>query len=163
MRFVPRILWLWLQSSMRRVRMWSWFPRDSDLRMTTLARPSSNCKQQRGCYKRTITTYVQLENTNSCRGPQGACRQDELIDGVPAVVTWLSLDQKSRRLVRDGCQPGSELSDSRRPVRMWTRKQRTLLGCVTRQRLVKTVDWEDLVRAVVWISVSAIVTCSYDP
>jgi hypothetical protein len=38
----------------------------------------------------------------------------------------------------------------------------TALEAVTRQRLVKTAEWEDLVRAVVWISDSAIVTCSYD-
>jgi hypothetical protein len=38
--------------------------------------PSS---RQRGCYIRTITTSVQLENKNSGLGSQGACHQDELI------------------------------------------------------------------------------------
>jgi hypothetical protein len=40
----------------------------------------------RGCYMRTITASVQLENKNSGRGSQGACRQDELIGGKPPVV-----------------------------------------------------------------------------
>jgi hypothetical protein len=39
-----------------------------------------------GIFARTITASVQLENKNSGRGSQGACRQDELIDGKPPVV-----------------------------------------------------------------------------
>jgi hypothetical protein len=34
-------------------------------------------------------------------------------------------------------------------VRTWARKQRALLGSVTRQRLVKTANWEDFMCAVV--------------
>jgi hypothetical protein len=60
--------------------------RDSDLRMTALARPSSNCNRQRGCYIRTIITSVQLENKNSGHGSQGAYRQDELICSKPPVI-----------------------------------------------------------------------------
>jgi hypothetical protein len=41
---------------------------------------------QKGCYMRTITASVQLENKNSGRGSQGACCQDELIDGKRQVV-----------------------------------------------------------------------------
>jgi hypothetical protein len=41
---------------------------------------------QRGCYMRTITASVQLENRISGRDPQGACRQDEVIDGKPPFV-----------------------------------------------------------------------------
>jgi hypothetical protein len=40
----------------------------------------------RGCYIRTITASVQVENKNSGHGSQGACRQDELIGGKPPVV-----------------------------------------------------------------------------
>jgi hypothetical protein len=42
--------------------------------------------RERGCYMRIITGGVQLENKNSGRGSQGACRQDELIGGKPPVV-----------------------------------------------------------------------------
>jgi hypothetical protein len=45
--------------------------------------PSS---RQKGCCIRTITASVQLENKNSGRGSQGACREDELIGGKPPVV-----------------------------------------------------------------------------
>jgi hypothetical protein len=45
-----------------------------------------NLKFQRGCYIRTITASVQLENKNSGRESQEACRQDELISGNPPVV-----------------------------------------------------------------------------
>jgi hypothetical protein len=45
--------------------------------------PSSH---QRGCYIRTITASVHLENKNSGSGSQGALRQDELIGGKPPVV-----------------------------------------------------------------------------
>jgi hypothetical protein len=41
---------------------------------------------QRGCYLRTITASVQLENTITGREFQGACRQDELTGGKPPVV-----------------------------------------------------------------------------
>jgi hypothetical protein len=41
------------------------------------------------CYMRTITEIVQLENKNSGRGSQGACRQDELIGDKPPVVKQL--------------------------------------------------------------------------
>jgi hypothetical protein len=49
-------------------KTWSWAPQDSDLRMTALARTSSNREatdpsyRQRGCYIRTITASVELEN-----------------------------------------------------------------------------------------------------
>jgi hypothetical protein len=63
---------------------------DSNLRIIALARTRSNCKQQThplvGCYIRTVTASVQLENKNSGRGTQGACRQDELLGGKPPVV-----------------------------------------------------------------------------
>jgi hypothetical protein len=42
--------------------------------------------RQRGCYIRTITASVQLENKNTGRGSQGACRQDEMFDGKPPIV-----------------------------------------------------------------------------
>jgi hypothetical protein len=45
--------------------------------------PSS---RQRGCYIRTITASVQLENKIIGRYSQGACRQNELIGGKPPVV-----------------------------------------------------------------------------
>jgi hypothetical protein len=38
----------------------------------------------------------------------------------------LGVNEKSRRLVSDGIQPGSELWDTRRPVRTWARKLRKL-------------------------------------
>jgi hypothetical protein len=38
---------------------------------------------------RTITTSVQVENKITGRGCQGACRQDELTGGKPAVVKQL--------------------------------------------------------------------------
>jgi hypothetical protein len=42
----------------------------------------NNCKRQTsplgGCYIRTITASVRLENKNPGRGSQEACRQDEL-------------------------------------------------------------------------------------
>jgi hypothetical protein len=41
-------------------KMWSWSPRDSDLRMTELARTSSNCKRQTYPLVRNITATVQL-------------------------------------------------------------------------------------------------------
>jgi hypothetical protein len=43
--------------------------------------PSS---RQTGCYVRTITASVQLENKITGRESQGACRQDELIGGKTA-------------------------------------------------------------------------------
>jgi hypothetical protein len=42
--------------------------------------------RQRGCYIRTITAIVQLENKNNGRESQGDCRQDELIGGKLPVV-----------------------------------------------------------------------------
>jgi hypothetical protein len=48
--------------------------------MTALTRINSNCNM------RTITVSVQLENKITNRDAQGACRQDELIGGKPAVV-----------------------------------------------------------------------------
>jgi hypothetical protein len=60
-------------------KMWSWLPRESDLRMTALARVSSNCE-------RTMTASVQLKKKKSRRESQGAWRQDELIGGKPPVV-----------------------------------------------------------------------------
>jgi hypothetical protein len=45
--------------------------------------PSS---RQRGCYIRTITASVQLENKITDHESQGACRQDELIGGNLPVV-----------------------------------------------------------------------------
>jgi hypothetical protein len=46
--------------------------------------PSS--RQQRGCYLRTVTASVQLENKIIGRESQGACREDELISGKPQVM-----------------------------------------------------------------------------
>jgi hypothetical protein len=77
----------------------------------------------------------------------------------PSELSWFSGVQsrwfESRRLL-----------DSGQPVRTWARKQRTLLGSVTRQP-VNTADWEDLsvcpvVNVRVWISNSVTVTCSYN-
>jgi hypothetical protein len=45
--------------------------------------PSS---RQRGCYIRTITASVQLENKITGRGSKGTCRRDELIGGKLLVV-----------------------------------------------------------------------------
>jgi hypothetical protein len=42
--------------------------------------------RQRGCYIRTITASVQLENTITGRESQGACRQEEEFGGKPPVV-----------------------------------------------------------------------------
>jgi hypothetical protein len=42
--------------------------------------------RQRGRYIRTLTEIVQLENKITSRESQGACRQDELMGGTPAVV-----------------------------------------------------------------------------
>jgi hypothetical protein len=42
-------------------KIWSWVPWDSDLRMTSLARTSINCKRQRGCYIRTTTQVFSLK------------------------------------------------------------------------------------------------------
>jgi hypothetical protein len=41
--------------------------------------------RQRGCYIRTITANVQLENKIIGRESQAACRQDRLIGGKPPV------------------------------------------------------------------------------
>jgi hypothetical protein len=41
---------------------------------------------QRGCYIRTITARVHLENKITGRESQGACFQDELMSGKPPVV-----------------------------------------------------------------------------
>jgi hypothetical protein len=41
---------------------------------------------QRGCFIRTITASVKLENKIIGRESQGACRQDELIGGKPPVT-----------------------------------------------------------------------------
>jgi hypothetical protein len=65
--------------------------RDWDLRVTALAKTSRNCKEQpssrqRGCYIRSITASVQLENKITGRESQGACRKDELIGGKPPVL-----------------------------------------------------------------------------
>jgi hypothetical protein len=55
-------------------------------------RPENDCavedpsSRQRGCYIRTITANVQLENKITGRESQGVCRQDELIGGKPPVV-----------------------------------------------------------------------------
>jgi hypothetical protein len=54
-----------------------------DQQQLCMTDPSS---RQRGCYIRTITASVQLENKITGRDSQGACRQDELIDGKPPVV-----------------------------------------------------------------------------
>jgi hypothetical protein len=43
-------------------------------------------ERQRGCYIRTITTSVHLENTITFREAQGTWRQDELIGGKPPVL-----------------------------------------------------------------------------
>jgi hypothetical protein len=40
--------------------------------------------RQRGCYIRTITASVQLENKITGRESRGACRQDELMCGKTA-------------------------------------------------------------------------------
>jgi hypothetical protein len=65
--------------------------------MTTLARPSSNCKRQIHhlvredvtTYIRTITASVQLENKITGHEPQVA--QDELIGRKPSVTVTLTL------------------------------------------------------------------------
>jgi hypothetical protein len=41
---------------------------------------------QSGCYIRTITASVHLENKITGLESQGACRQDEVIGGTPPVV-----------------------------------------------------------------------------
>jgi hypothetical protein len=68
------------------------------MRMTALARTSSNCKRQdlssrkKGCYIRTISASIQLENKFTGRESQGDCRQDELIGGkLPVVKLTLTL------------------------------------------------------------------------
>jgi hypothetical protein len=62
--------------------MWSLVPQDSDLRMTALAKTSSNW--QRECYVRTMSANIQLKK--NVRESQRACRQDYLIGGKPSVV-----------------------------------------------------------------------------
>jgi hypothetical protein len=62
--------------------------------MTALTRASSNLNYrpsplQKVCYIRAITAGVELENKINGREFQGACRQDELIGGTPAVVNQL--------------------------------------------------------------------------
>jgi hypothetical protein len=59
--------------------------------MNARAKVDSNCirqqfSRQRGCYIRTITAGVQLENKINGRESQGACRQDELFGSKPPVV-----------------------------------------------------------------------------
>jgi hypothetical protein len=49
-------------------KMWSWVPRDSDLKMTALARASSSCKRQTHPLVRNLTASVQLENKITGRG-----------------------------------------------------------------------------------------------
>jgi hypothetical protein len=44
---------------------------------------SPTSPRERGCYIRTITASVQLQNKITGRDSQGACRQDELIGGKP--------------------------------------------------------------------------------
>jgi hypothetical protein len=51
-----------------------------------LLQTTDSSSRQRGCYTRTITASVQLENKITDRGSQGACHQDELIGGKPPVV-----------------------------------------------------------------------------
>jgi hypothetical protein len=72
-------------------KMWSWGPRNSDLRTTALARTSSTdpSSRQGGCYIRTITASVQLENKITGRESQRARHQDEPIGGKPPVWLWL--------------------------------------------------------------------------
>jgi hypothetical protein len=70
--------------------MWSRVPWESDLGMTALARPSSNCKlqaqssRQRRCYIKTMKASIQLKNAG--RESQGAFLQDELIGVKPPAV-----------------------------------------------------------------------------
>jgi hypothetical protein len=66
-------------------------PRDSDLRMTVLARGSNNCKRQthplvkEDVIKGLCRQLFSWKKNNSCES-RGACRQDELIGGKPLVV-----------------------------------------------------------------------------
>jgi hypothetical protein len=62
-------------------KIWSRVSRDSDLRMTALARASSNCMLHKDCNRK-----CQLENKITGRGTQGVRRKDELIGGKPPVV-----------------------------------------------------------------------------
>jgi hypothetical protein len=71
--------------------MWSLVPRDSDLRMTALARASSNCINYRSIHSSESMLHKVYESKypfkiNAGRGSEGACRQEEMIGGKPPVV-----------------------------------------------------------------------------
>jgi hypothetical protein len=76
-------------------KMWSWVPRDSDLRMTALARTNSNCKRQthqtHPLVREDVTEVLLLQVFSwtiklLCLESQGASRQDELIGAKPPVI-----------------------------------------------------------------------------
>jgi hypothetical protein len=54
-----------------------------DQQQLKMTDPSS---RQRGCYIRTITANVHLENKITGLESKGACRRDELIGGKPQAV-----------------------------------------------------------------------------
>jgi hypothetical protein len=136
--------------------------------------PSS---RQRGWYIRTTTASVQLENKNSGRESQGACRQEELIGGKPPVVkeVWLwsglvgvtqlveSLDSWDRsesiRSAGGWCGVATSLEVSCETVAdQWGREQGRwrIYGVGSRYQTKAgegRADWEYLVRAVVncWV------------
>jgi hypothetical protein len=66
-------------------KIWSWVPQDSVPRMTALARPSSNCKQQTRPLVTEGAPHYQTRNcltvTKNCSwSPDGASYQDRLAD-----------------------------------------------------------------------------------
>jgi hypothetical protein len=138
-------------------KIWSRVPRDSDPRKTALARASSIYKRQT---RPLIREGAPQKQDRNCQywswAPDGARHQDLLTD-------WLTVSRNVTLTLTMGY-----LWDSWQPVRTWVRKQRTLLGSVTKQRLVKTQQTEKNSYVLqwnvecVWINVSAILTCSYD-
>jgi hypothetical protein len=89
-----------------------------DQKQLQMADPSS---RHRGCYIRTITASVQLENKITGWVSQGACCQDKPTDSKPPVVKLtLSLSEASRRM---RLRMGQVLSSQGRRVRLNTDRE----------------------------------------
>jgi hypothetical protein len=76
-------------------KIWSWVPRDSDMRMSALARASSNCKRQTRHLVRDGAPIQQARNCLTVTkiwswAPDRCLTLDRLADW-PSAVTWLWL------------------------------------------------------------------------
>jgi hypothetical protein len=110
---------------------------DEDQQQLKTTDPSS---RQGGCYIRTTTASVRLENTIICRLSQGTCRQDELIGANLPVVKWV-WPWSSYLLVRFRNQSRSDRRSWRLAVESQTMKRRLWCWCETAARLA-VVIWD---------------------